>query len=145
MSLSHKICVVIDTNIIISSAISMDGNPAQIFELLLLEEIINYTTKDIIEEIKEVLERPRIKKRLDAQAKDFIMEQFQAFSHIVIPNVTLKEVKNDPDDDKFLECAITANVDFIISGDEHLLQIKEFRGIKIINPADFIALFHQRT
>ena len=70
--------VVIDTNVIVSAAKSSDGNPARIFEMLLLEEIINYTTKEIIEEIKEVLARPRIK--LNLLEQEFIINNYKRFS-----------------------------------------------------------------
>ncbi len=69
---------VIDTNVIVSAAKSTDGNPAQIFEMLLLEEITSYTTKDIIEEIKEVLARPRIK--LNLLEQEFINNNYEKFS-----------------------------------------------------------------
>jgi hypothetical protein len=41
-------------------------------------------------------------------------------------------VKEDPADDKVLECALAADADFIVSGDKHLLKLREFRGIPII-------------
>lgn len=47
-------------------------------------------------------------------------------------------VKEDPDDDKFLAAAIEGKADYVVSGDKPLLNIKEYRGIKIISPADFM-------
>ena len=47
-------------------------------------------------------------------------------------------VKDDPDDNKILECAYAAKVDYIITQDNHLLKLKEFEGIKIINPGDLL-------
>ncbi len=132
--------VVLDTNVVVSAAISTDGNPALIFEMLILEDIKNYTTQEIIDEIKEVLQRPRITKRISVVEQEFIISTFEKFSEKIISGIKFEEIKDDPDDNKFLECAVSASADFIISGDGHLLNLKEFRGIKIVSPAESIKL-----
>lgn len=133
--------VVIDTNVIVSAAKSTDGNPAQIFEMLLLEEITNYTTKEIIEEMKEVLARPRIK--LNLLEQEFIINNYGKFSIKIETIYKFDIIKEDPDDNKFLECAVDGKVDYIISGDDHLLKLKEFKGIKIMTPAEFVKLMQK--
>ena len=132
---------VIDTNVIVSAAKSTDGNPAQIFEMLLLEEITNYTTKDIIGEIKEVLARPTIKLNLIGQ--EFILNNFEKSSVKIQTISKFNIVKEDPDDNKFLECAVDSKAEYIISGDDHLLKLKEFKGIKIVTPAEFVELMQK--
>ncbi|MCE5211352.1 MAG: putative toxin-antitoxin system toxin component, PIN family [Deltaproteobacteria bacterium] len=58
--------------------------------------------------------------------------------------VTVKENVNgicsDPDDDKFLSCAMNSGAEYLVSGDKALLELKQFRGAKIISPAEFIKL-----
>tara|TARA_Y100000310_G_scaffold336853_1_gene422466 strand:- start:517 stop:939 length:423 start_codon:yes stop_codon:yes gene_type:complete len=130
--------VVLDTNVIVSSAIVKEGNPARIFEMLLLEEIENYTSKEIIEEIKDVLDRPRITKRLKQKDKEFILNNFEQISTIIKPEIKINKIEEDPDDNKFLECAVTCKADYIISGDAHLLNLKEFKNIQILTPAEFV-------
>lgn len=132
--------VVLDTNIVVSAAISEDGNPANVFELLILEEITNYTTEQIVEEITKVMARPKITQKLSLVEVGFIIENFERFSKKIKTDEIINEVKDDPEDNKFLECAVAASADYIITGDEHLLKIKEFRGIKILSPADFIRM-----
>jgi uncharacterized protein len=57
----------------------------------------------------------------------------------IFPSYTLPEpVCDDPDDDKFLACAIASKCKFIISGDKHLLKVSGFKGINIIKPRNFI-------
>jgi uncharacterized protein len=51
----------------------------------------------------------------------------------------LEVIKNDPSDNKFLVCAVEGQVDFIVSGDRHLTDIKLFQDIQIINPVEFLA------
>jgi hypothetical protein len=109
--------------------------------MLIKEEIDNFTTTEIIDEIEDVLRRPKIVKYLNSIERQFMLDTFTRFSKQVKPTIKLQEVKDDPDDDKFLECAVTAKVDYIISGDPHLLNIKEFRSIKIVSPAQFLKSF----
>jgi len=60
---------------------------------------------------------------------------------LVSPSFTLSVVERDKSDDRILECALEAKGDYIISGDSHLLSLKEYQGIKILSPAEFLKLF----
>ena len=55
-------------------------------------------------------------------------------------NSKLDLVKADPDDNKIIECAIDGNVDFLITKDRHLLDLKKYKGIKIIKPEEFLKI-----
>ncbi|MEW6696860.1 MAG: PIN domain-containing protein [Bacillota bacterium] len=59
-------------------------------------------------------------------------------SYMVYPDLNLQVVREDPDDDIFLECALQGRVEVIISGDEHLLKIGSFKGIHILSPVEFL-------
>jgi predicted nucleic acid-binding protein len=50
-------------------------------------------------------------------------------------------VCEDPDDNKFIECAIASDTKIIVSGDKHLLKIKGFKGIKVHNPREFVEIY----
>lgn len=65
------------------------------------------------------------------------MDQILEIGCVVETNVTIKVIKDDPSDNKFLECAVTVGADYIISRDPHILKIKEFEGIKIKSPEVF--------
>ena len=73
---SEKKNVVLDTNILISASINNDGLPAQIIRLVFSGDITNYTTYDIIEEIKRVFEKFHIKKAVTEKDKDFLINNF---------------------------------------------------------------------
>ncbi len=123
--------VVLDTNVVISAAISTDGTPAKIFELLLEGMIINYTTQEIIDEIEEVIKRFYI----DDEFRKFIVENFRDCSIII--NASFNEgIVSDKADNKFINCALTVRAD-IISGDKHLLELGNYKGITIYNPKQF--------
>jgi len=130
--------IVLDTNVVISALLSKDGNPAKIFELLLSEKIINFTSNDIINEIIKVYNREKIKELVTKEKISFIVNNFRKFSRIVIPNIKIDAIKDDQDDNKILECAVTAKADFIVSGDEHLTKLKKFKNIIILSPKAFL-------
>jgi len=129
--------VVLDTNIVVSAAISIDGTPAKIFEMLLGDEIINYATLEIIDEIKRVMDRPFFKEHLNDEYKKFILDNFQLHSVIIQPKFSENAVVEDEADNKFINCALTANAD-IISGDKHLKKLKSYKGVNIYDARTFL-------
>ena len=62
-------------------------------------------------------------------------------SHVVIPSQEVNLVHQDPSDNKFLSCALEARVDFIVTGDHHLLQLGSFHHTTILSPHEFLKLF----
>lgn len=126
--------VVLDTNILIS-ALGWKGKPKQIFQQCAKGILELFTSKEQIKELNRVMNYPKFK---------FKDEQKETFSSIVLETATLVEIKGDlkviekdPDDDIILEIALISNADYIISGDPHLLNLEEFRGIKILSASEF--------
>jgi putative PIN family toxin of toxin-antitoxin system len=134
---SDELRIVMDTNIIISALIGKHGEPAKLFEKLIKEEIENYTSSEIIQEVIEVLNREEITKRTNKESRQFILEQYLIHSKLIEPKTkhTLVEHKSD---NKFIDTAIEAKAKFIISGDKHLLYIKEFKGVEIITAKKYL-------
>ena len=131
--------VVIDTNIYIS-AIFWGGKPREVIDLGRDENMLIFTSSDIEREITEKL---RTKFRLDEEETNQIISDFSTFTIPVKITKQTQAVLDDPDDDKFIECAVFCGADFIISGDQHLLRIKEYEGIKILTAAEFLPLILQ--
>lgn len=69
---------------------------------------------------------------------DDFLDQVLEVGSLVETEVKVEMIKDDPSDNKFLECAITVEADYIISRDPHILKIKEFEGIKIKSPEVFM-------
>jgi|SRR3989344_91186 len=138
---TEKLKVVIDTNTVISAPLSEEGNPAKIFELLLLEEINNFRSEEITNEIAEVFNREKIKKLISENKTNFVIDSYKKVSKLVKPNIKLSIVKDDEDDNRILECAETANANYIISGDRHLLELKNHKNIKIVSPKEFLDIY----
>jgi uncharacterized protein len=66
-----------------------------------------------------------------------LVDQFRRTATVVEPTSSLTLV-DDPDDDKFIECAIEGEADFIVSKDEHLLKLRDYQGIRIVLPRTFL-------
>lgn len=68
-------------------------------------------------------------------------ELILAISELVEPKIKINIIKDDPDDNKILECAVEGKVNYIVSGDKHLLRVRAYQGIKIITPREFMDKF----
>lgn len=127
--------VVMDTNVIVSSIFWMGRNPNKLVSHAIKLDIVNYTSPEILAELDKVL-------RVDFKVTDEIARRQMAlvrrYSLVVEPSQKIDAIKDDPKDNMILECADSCKADFIITGDNHLLKLKEFRGIKILNPKAFL-------
>ena len=127
--------IVFDTNVIISGL----GWPGRERELLLMaasdrfELILSY---EILKELIGVLQRDKFRE-LDSKKILRFINILIEISTVVVPIKRYKIVSDDPDDNIILDCAVEAKVDYIVSGDSHLLKLKEFKGIKILKPIEF--------
>jgi len=102
------------------------------------ENILVFTSLDINGEIREKL---KTKFGLNDEEVDRILLDFSTFTVPVKVTKRIQVVSDDPDDDKFIECALSCDADFIISGDKHLLKMKEYAGIKIFKAKEFLSVF----
>jgi hypothetical protein len=131
--------VVLDTNALISGLL-WEGNEATIIEKAEKKEIQPFISPKILKELEGVLKREKFTKRL--KDKENTVEKAVAkialIATLIEPNINISEIKEDPDDNRVLECAVSADVDFIISGDNHLLSLKRYSGIAIITASEFI-------
>ncbi len=127
--------LVLDTNIIISAVISVEGVPAQILRACLKNKVVLLVSDSVLHEYFEVLKYPKIQKykKLDATG-------LQGLSSFFLTQAERIEILNpikksqDPDDDKFLSLAVEGKADFLITGDKtDLLSLKEIEGITIVS------------
>ncbi len=133
--MGKKIKVVIDTNVIVS-AFGWGGNPEKIIDLIEREKIQNFTSMDILAELIRVVGYPKFRFSKTLQAD--IVETIFGISRVISTARSIEIIKNDPADNRVLECAVACGADFIITGDGHLLDLGSFSGIKILKPDDFL-------
>ena len=130
--------VTFDTNVLASSTL-WDGSVAQklLFDLIRASRTI-YSSLEILAEYQKILKR-------DFEYSDVeiahIMEKVLAFVTIVTPTENVDVVKEDPDDNKIIACALESKSEFIITYDKHLLKLKEYQRIRIIKPEEARAIF----
>jgi len=125
--------IVIDTNVVIS-AVFFGGNPQKILEAVLDGFFHAFATPAIIEEYCVIVDEmvKRKQGRLNHRILTPLIEKLS-----VIETVSSIKISRDPDDDKFIECAIDAGAIYIISGDRDLLDIGEYKGVQIITAQEF--------
>ena len=126
--------VVLDTNIFVSAVLG--GRLGVIMDAWRAGKFILVISGAIAREYLEVIHRPKFKisEREISAVTDYLLKT----AEFVTPLQTITAVKADPMDDKFLEAALEGMADCIVSGDEHLLALKAFRGISILTARKFI-------
>jgi putative PIN family toxin of toxin-antitoxin system len=127
--------IVVDANIFVSSYF-WGGNPRKIFERIIAELDELYISQEILDEIKEVISRPKF--HADTNEINFYIDSIKEVANKIEVKEKIKIVSKDKNDDKYIECAISGDVNYIISGDIHLLEIKECENIKIVKAKEFL-------
>ncbi len=128
--------VVLDTNVYIS-AILFGGNCEEILRLAGLGSFELMSSKSTIIELKGILEKKF------RWSKKQVLETIAYIKNItteVKSGIEVSIIRDDPSDNKILECALSARAQYIVSGDKHLLRLKRYKEIRILNPADFLRL-----
>ena len=129
--------VTLDSNVYLSGFV-FGGKPKRVLEMAIDGEIEVAVSDPIIQEVRRHLlgkfgwSEPRA-----AAAVESIVE----FAKHVTPTETIDTVPTDPDDNRVLECAISAGSQTIVTGDDDLLRLVAFRGIEIVRVADFLTRF----
>lgn len=134
--------IVLDANVFVSALLNPHGKPAQILNYVFENRIRLFTSSHILRELERVLSYPKLvnRHRLDREElKGFISDLLSILS-LVEEKKIIEVIMEDPSDSHYLYCALDAQVDFIVSGDVHLLNLGEYEGIKIITPAQLLEI-----
>lgn len=126
--------VVIDTNILIS-AIFWGGKPKRLLNSVRRGEIIFLTTETLLAELREVLTSRDKPFRLSDKDAGIIIDHLKGISHLVSTTVKINVCRDEPDN-RVLECALDGGADSIVTGDNDLLDLKTFKGIRIVRIND---------
>ena len=132
--------VVLDTNIFVSSIFWKKGNPHKVVELALDKKIHVFTSLEILQELEKVLRRDF------EEPEEMIQRQISLileYSTVINPSVKINIVADDPEDNKIIECAISCDADYIVTGDKHLLDLDEYRRIKIVTARKFTEIIRK--
>ena len=138
--------VVLDTNVVVSAYLVPTGKPAEILSLARKGKLHIFLSQEILDEVKQTLLSPKLRK-IHKNTTEQISLFVRAFSKVatVTPGTKLVDfIKDDPDDNKILACALEGRVDYIVSGDHHLTDLKSFQSISIVNPHMFLQVMRGR-
>ncbi|MEK6933283.1 MAG: putative toxin-antitoxin system toxin component, PIN family [Nanoarchaeota archaeon] len=130
--------VVLDTNVFISGIFWSGNYCSQLIDKWKNKEIELVSSLETVGELVETLRNFRISmsKSMIEEWKNLLISN----SILIQSSTKIDVIKEDPEDNKFLETAIDGKADFIVSQDNHLLNLKEYQGIKIVKPEEAINL-----
>ena len=139
---------VLDANVFVSALLSPRGFPSKILAAWHAERFHLVISPAILEEISRVFHYPKIALRHHwSEGESGLFIEDLAHLAILTPGErTLNVIAEDPSDNRYLECAVEGGAEYIVSGDQHLLQLATYQGIKILTPREFLAvLAHLRS
>jgi uncharacterized protein len=131
--------VTADSNIYIS-ALHYGGPPDQFLEVARTGVIHLTVSDDILAEVTRVL---RDKFGWSKAALSLSQERIADFTERVKPTQKLDVVKEDPTDNRILECAVEGKSEYLVTRDNHLLKLKSFGGTRMIKVADFLGVVRE--
>jgi uncharacterized protein len=134
---------VFDNNVIVS-AIVFGGIPRTCLDLARSEELQLYTSPTLLKELARVLSKNFSEDFSPLDIEELLKGLLQ-FITVVIPTAEINMITSDPTDNRILEAATQAEVDFIVSGDKkHVLPLREYKGVRILSPQEFLTYFYEQ-
>lgn len=134
--------IVLDTNIWLS-ALFWEGEANKLIETLISKKYKIIITENILSEIIEVINKEEKFQRFIKDKKQKIEDLIRTIIHhsnLIETNTKIGLIKEHPKDNIILEAAFDGKAEYIISYDNHILNMLEFRGVKILNPREFLDL-----
>jgi putative PIN family toxin of toxin-antitoxin system len=131
--------IVLDTNVLVS-ALLFTGELSEIVALWKQGKITPIFSRQTFAEFRNVLQYPKFS-LTEREIKMIIEEEVLPFFEIAEAGNIAGGLCKDPDDDKFLSCAISAAADFIVSGDKDLCSLDRYKSTRIIRTSDFLKMF----
>ena len=97
-----------------------------------------FITKEILDEIENVIGRPKF--HAEEDKIHYYIDSIEEIGNKISSKKQIKKGSRDKSDNKYIECGITADADYIISGDSHLLELKEYDNIKIVTAKNYLTI-----
>lgn len=134
---------ILDANVLASALIRPQGPPGQIVSLLFEEQAFELIVSEaLLAELRRCLAYPRVRKYLTAtdEELDLWVNALGLLADVVKGEKSWNVVVDDPDDDKYLAAAVEGRADYLVSGDRHLIDIREYEEIRIVTPRKFLII-----
>lgn len=132
---------VLDTNVVVS-ALLWGGLPYRLMQQAIDGDLELFTSPSLVDELREILTRRHLTKKFNEQrtSVDELATLYLEFARAVSPLSTPRAVPRDVDDDQVVACALAAQANLIITGDQDLLVLNAYQGIDIVTPAQALPL-----
>lgn len=127
---------VLDTNTLIS-ALLFSGTASRPVSLWQSRRITVLVSKEILQEYLRVLAYPKFQLG-DHEIRALVEEELLPFAETIRVRRRLAVVRRDPEDDKFLECAVAGRAEYLVTGDRDLRELGSYRGITILTVGEFL-------
>lgn len=137
--------VAFDTNVVITSYLAPQSICATLMYCWHKEVFDLVVSEPLLQEYQAVLNYPKIQKhtRMTPTEMQQAIQNFRQFAWLGEPKEEITIVERDKDDNKIIACALAGEAEYIVTGDDNLLSIKTYRGIRILTPAAFLAFLEQ--
>jgi uncharacterized protein len=134
--------VVLDTNIVASRYMSPAGPPARLYGAWEAGRFTVLVSESMLREYRRTLSYEKLRSRHHMGDKeiDAVIAGIRARAAVIRPATVDRVVQADPDDDEIIACAIAGGADYIVTGDSDLLSIGEYQGVRIVTPAEMLAI-----
>jgi putative PIN family toxin of toxin-antitoxin system len=144
-SKKRELKVVLDANVWVS-ALLWGGKPAEVIKAAEHGKARLLVSEEIVREISRVLNYPKLRKVYEAEglAHEELIEAVLKIVKFVTVTRRVKVVVGHPADDKFIQCALEAKADYIVSGDKHLLGVGVYRKIPMVSVNEFLKILEKR-
>lgn len=141
--------VVLDTNQFVSALLNPEGPAFEILKASGLKGEQKYElviSDEILSEFRKVISYPRIQKlhKWSKEKVEIFITLLKEIAHIDESQSRERIIIEDPDDDKFFHLAIKTGAQYIVSRDIHLLNVKEFRGVRVLKPEVFLSALKRK-
>jgi len=133
--------VVFDVNILVSALIT-EGKPKKLWLKAVEGEFELVLSKGIVDDFVQVMGRSKFDRYVDESDMLDFVQALSAIAKFVRTKSRYRIVKEDPDDDVVLAAAYDGGADYVVSGDQHLLNMKEFKGIHIVTADKMIQILN---
>ncbi len=124
--------MVLDTNVIVS-AMLWNGRPAELLQMAIEGLIALYASKDLLNEVQSTLQKNKLRPAIARTGRlpvDLVSDYCELV-RVVRPS-SLAGVSRDPDDDRIIACAVVARAQYIVTGDDDLLVMKNYGDVRIV-------------
>lgn len=130
----------LDTNVLASSAIARAGSIADLFSRWRANDFELVVSDHIVSELARVLYKPYFAARLDVQDRAAFLALVAGDATVVAIVEPIPDVVSDPADNLVLATALSVGVPYLVSGDREMQRLAAFQGIRILSPAEFLAI-----